>query len=227
MAWRYTEYAGCQCFTDWINKDYRLGIVLDEDTIAINPVQVKTPSGQKVNSLDFITNGRLRPRFYYRIGKNSTSVLNAELDMLGGFIRRTWSLSPETVRLRGFPGDMQKLETQLVDHGTYDDFRKFGEYAVSRLQQIAKEIILPPTSFQEHIPDDEMQEIERYHPNLEFVPNWTATQEQLGRDFADLFTIYTIFRVAKPDERPGLVKREDGFDKEQLQILHRLVESLL
>ena len=221
MAWRYTEYAGCPQLTDWIDKQFKFGIVLDEDVTDIKPKFVETPD-KVYETLEIKTNSILRPRFYMRIGENKSSILNYEFDLLKGLERRLWTLDQNLTIIRNFPGEYHTLTTKQIDTGEFEDFMRIGKYAVDRFPKIAEEITQSPYLFQNDVPEDEIELIEKYFDKIEQLPSLDLTQRDLSRDFYNIILVYFEFEISSK----GLIPRKNTFSKDQVQELKKLVEPL-
>lgn len=221
MVWRYTEYSGCPQLTDWDKKQFKFGIILDEDTIIGEPMNVEHAQ-DLIDVIQLPTNGILRPHFYMRVGENSSSVFNLEFDRNGGLVRRIWTFEPGTTIIKGFLGEYQKIIPQKIDAGKFEDFKRMGEFAIRRFPKIAEEIPASPQGFNEDVPDDEKKEVEVYFEKVDTMPSWEAVQRDLSNDFWSLFSVYIIFEVGKS----GSTIRQNPFTPKQVQELQELVEPL-
>lgn len=218
MVWRYTEYAGCPSLTDWVEKQFKLGIILDVDTTDIIENLIDTPEGT-IKKLQFKTNDTLRPRYCMRIGENRSSVLNIDFDKVMGLKRRIWNdeglveMQLENYRV---------LRQCVVDVGNFNDFKVIGEYAVKRFPEISKEIVLPTSNFLSDILDDDHEEIARYVQASQSFPDWKVVQNDISKDFYQNFRLYTLF------ENIGnrLEKRRRPFSDEEKRILLEIVQPL-
>lgn len=220
MVWCYTEYSKCPTLTDWTKKCPKFSITLDADIIEIKPLKLETPLGS-INSLEFKTNNILRPRFYMRVGQNKSSLLNLELDLAKGLVKRIWSEGKEIFEVNGLPGEYHELKTQRIDTGNFDNFMKIGKYAIRRFPKIADEISSHLES-DEDIPDDEIETIKKYSDKINEIPSLDIMQKELSKDFYKIFIIYTIYENV--DNK--ISKRKNPFTKEEMQKLYDLVKPL-
>jgi len=222
MTWRYTEYAGCPYLTDWADKKFKFGIILDEDTIIGQPLTVRSVQ-DLAEFVNLPTNGILRPRFYMRIGSNSSSVFNIEFDRNRGLVRKITSFVPGTVEVEGLSGEFTEFKEQKIGVGGFEDFKRIGEYTVRRFPFIASDLSQSPYGSNADIPDNERDEIEACYEKVLGFPNLEQLQRDLSHDFWNLFTVYTMFEVGND----GIVgRRQNPFTQEQIQELIKLIEPL-
>lgn len=221
MVWRYTEESRCPNITDWVGQKFKFGICLDEDATDIGTRLIETATGV-YEQLQVKINGKLRPRFYMRVGENTNSVLNYEFDLYQGLVRRLWTFGSDLISIASLPGEYQRLTPNVLDTGEFQDFFALGSYAVERFPKIAEEVVMSPFLYQDDVPEEDRPSIEACFHKTEDVPSWGITQRDLSKAFHDLIAVYSVFEATKK----GLEKRKSPFTEQQVKKLLRLVEPL-
>lgn len=223
MAWQYSEYERIwPNITDWVDKEFKFGIELDD-------IPINQYFQTEATRLAFKLDGKIQPYFSMRIGKTSEGFCNLHLNHYGlnkvVYTREGEALTgvfpgyiKPPVSIDGFLGRYIEQSAK----GTYEDFLILGKYAVKRLPEIAREIVNSPDQFLKDIPCDRVAEIIRDRENCLAVPSWKIMQKDICSAFATVYAFYTIHEWRGKE----ILTREPKFTPEQFAELKELLDRL-
>lgn len=222
MVWQYQEfYPGCPYLADFVGKEFVFGIEVAENF-------------SHASTEEAVVQGRLRevevihgdgipaPRFYL-MGNKTHRAYQLSLSLTKGLVREFYS-SVDGGRSGGFT--VLDLKHRALGIGGFEDFKAIGSYAVDRFPRIAQEIVLPPNSFPEDVPQVYWEHILKCRDQCLNVLDWESTQRELSKEFCMLFVVYNL--AARGEPGVGLIPRngDDRFTSEQIQELSDLIKTL-